>query len=349
MLAVALVLGVLAAAATAAAIFVPRMHADGAGRPIDVDIPAGAGDDDVTARLVSAGVVTSPRLFGMYVSAIGGLHAAPGRHLLADDLSHAELVRRLRRNGEASKIKVTLPEGWNRFDMARRLREKRICDDGAFLAATTERAILDQFGIAAPSAEGWLFPATYSLPADADAREVARTLLGEGKKRVDALMKQNEAGVLELQQTLGFGAGQIVTLASIVEKEAVVDDERPIIASVFLNRLRDPSFVPHLLQADPTASYGCFAAALPSPACATWVAEKTTKPSAEIEHDEANAWSTYTHEGLPPTPIASPGEKSLRAVLAPSKTRFLYFVAKGGGRHTFSETLEKHNEAVAPK
>src|SRR5262249_20685998 len=152
-------------------------------------------------------------------------------------------------------------------------------------------------------------------------------------------MRDHADGADELRRTLGWGAAEIVTLASIVEKEAAVDDERAIIASVFLNRLRDPTFVPHRLQADPTAAYGCLAQSPPTSACVGWLAAGGGRPSAEIEHDEGNLWSTYTHEGLPPSPIANPGDASIAAVLAPAKTKYLYFVAKGGGRHTFSESL----------
>jgi UPF0755 protein len=162
---------------------------------------------------------------------------------------------------------------------------------------------------------------------------------------VEKLLQENAAGAADLRETLGWGVAEIVTLASIVEKEAVVDEERPIIASVFLNRLRDPAFTPRLLQADPTAAYGCRAAPKTSP-CIAWLASGAGKPNAEIQHDAGNAWSTYTHEGLPPTAVSNPGEKSLRAVLSPAKTGYLYFVAKGGGRHTFSASLSDHNDAV---
>ena len=167
-----------------------------------------------------------------------------------------------------------------------------------------------------------------------------------GKARTDKLLREssNAAGVLQAQ--LGFGPNEIVTLASIVEKEAAVDDERPVIASVFLNRLREPAVTAGKLQADPTAMYGCFAQVPPTRACAAWLAAGAGKPSAEIQHDPDNRWSTYTHAGLPPTPIANPGERSIAAVLAPASTRYFYFVAKGGGRHAFSERLDEHDRNV---
>ena len=340
---------VFGGALAAAFIALPRVKKSGSGRPVDVEIPAGASDQEVIARLEAAGVIADTTLFLLYLRALGGAQAKPGRHLLQDDLSPAEVVRRLRRTGDAIHVKVTLPEGWNRFDIAKRLQDKRVCDGEAFLAATTDRVLLDEFGVSGASAEGFLFPATYVFPSDAEARDVARELLQQSKARLDKLMRDNPAGVDDLRTTLRWGPSEIVTLASIVEKEAVADEERPVIASVFLNRLREPDFKPHLLQADPTAAYGCLAGQKPTAACSAWLGAGGGKPNAEIEHDEDNAWSTYTHEGLPPSPIANPGEKSLLAVLAPARTRYLYFVARGGGRHTFSETLEDHNQAVKPK
>jgi UPF0755 protein len=128
----------------------------------------------------------------------------------------------------------------------------------------------------------------------------------------------------------------------MVEKEAAVDDERPIIASVFFNRLRDPSFTPKLLQCDPTAGYGCLVAPERSPSCATY----TGKVTHDIVSDASNEYNTYKHEGLPPGPIANPGARSIEAVLAPATTHYFYFVARGEGRHTFSETYAAHAAAV---
>jgi UPF0755 protein len=324
----------------------PRLHAGGVGRNVDVEISPLDDDDAIVAKLSAAGVVDRPHLFTLWLRVTGGLHALPGRHLLADDLSPLEVVRRLRRSGDATRVKVVVPEGLHRFDIAKRMHDKRACDASDFLAATSDASLLGELGIHAPTAEGWLFPATYTFAADADARTIARAMLSQAQSRVDKAMRDNAAGADDLQRTLGWGAAEIVTLASIVEKEAAVDDERPIIASVFLNRLRDPTFVPHRLQADPTAAYGCLAQSPPTSSCVGWLAAGGGRPSAEIEHDPDDAWSTYTHDGLPPTPIANPGEASIVAVLAPAKTKYLYFVAKGGGRHTFSESLAAHDQAV---
>lgn len=324
----------------------PRTKKNGAGRAVDVSIEDGESDEAIVAQLEAAGVVDRPHLFSLWSKTMGGVRAVSGRHLLSDDLSPLEVIRRLRRSADASHVKVVVPEGLHRFDVAKRMLDRRVCDASDFLAATTDASLLSEFDLHAPSAEGWLFPATYSLSADADARGVVRAMMTQARSRVDKAMRDQSAGADDLKQTLGWGAYEIVVLASIVEKEAAVDDERPIIASVFLNRLRDPTFVPHRLQADPTAAYGCLVQSPPPKSCVAWLAAGGGKPTAEIEHDADNAWSTYGREGLPPTPIASPGEKSILAVLAPAKTKYLYFVAKGGGRHTFSESLALHEQAV---
>ncbi len=128
----------------------------------------------------------------------------------------------------------------------------------------------------------------------------------------------------------------------MVEKEAAVDEERPVIAGVFLNRLRDPSFKPKRLESDPTASYGCLVSPEKAPSCSTFAGKAT----AAIEHDADNPYSTYTHEGLPPGPISNPGAKSIEAAMAPAASHYFFFVARGGGRHTFSETYDAHAAAV---
>lgn len=330
-----LVIGVLA---------LPYKRAAGVGRAVDVEVTAGTSDADVIAKLAAAGVIDSPSLFSLYAKTRGGVNAKVGRHLLSDDLSPVEVLRRIRRSPDAAKVRITIPEGYHRFDIAKRLFEKRVCDREAFLAATTDPALLNELGLGA-SAEGYLFPATYELPSNAEPADVVRRMVNEAKGRIDKLLRANPGG-LDGLKPLAMGVREVIVLASVVEKEAVMDDERPIIASVFLNRLRDPRETGGRLEADPTAGYGCLVSEPPSPTCSVWLANGSTKVNAAIQHDAANRWSTYTHAGLPPTPIANPGEKSIAAVLAPATTKYFYFVAKGGGRHTFSESRAAHDAAI---
>ena len=339
---------ILAAAAIYLLVLYPSGAGPGGGKDVDLifehDEPASA----VITKLDAAGLLRSPRAFALYARLVG-LHVAQGSHLLTDDASPHELVLRLEREGHASHAKVTIPEGWNRFDIAKRLQTLHVTWSAAFLDATANTDLLRELSVDGDNAEGFLFPATYDLPLDSDPKEIVRRLVGEFDKRYLQIEQNHRLGLQQLESKLGpssrsgtTGRREIVTLASMVEKEAAVDDERPIIASVFLNRLTDPTFKRKVLQCDPTSGYGCLALKEKVPACAGFAGKVTHA----INTDPMNAYSTYIHEGLPPGPIANPGIKSLQAVLAPASTKFLYFVVRGDRRHAFSETLEEHNNAV---
>jgi UPF0755 protein len=277
------------------------------------------------------------------VRATGGAGSVvEGVHLLTDDATPREIMGRIERRGGGGSVRVTFPEGWTRFDMARRLQDKHVVSLREFLSATTDGALLHELGVAGDSAEGFLFPATYDLPLDSEGRDVVRRMKREFDRRWDILSRAHSASLNDVMTSAGFGVRDVVTLASMVEKEAAVDEERSVIASVFLNRLRDPAFHPKRLECDPTASYGCLVAPEKAASCAGF----TGKATAAIEHDPDNPYSTYTHEGLPPGPIANPGAKALEAAMAPAATRYFYFVAKGDGHSVFSETYEAHAGAV---
>lgn len=318
-------------------------YADGPGSGttiVEIDVTSNMTAAELTDKLVAQGAVGNKALFLVYLRLHGTSALAPGHHLLSDDLSPHELLNRLERRG-ASKIRVTIPEGWTRFDIARRLESSHVCTLRAFLDASTDAALLQELGVDGSSFEGMLFPATYDFEGDADGKEIVRQMFKEFERRFSSLQDKNPSGVKDLADSLGWGRKQIVILASMVEKEAVVDDERPIIASVFLNRLRDPGFSPKLLQCDPTAGYGCLVTQ--TPACDKYSSGKITH---DIVADELNPYNTYKHVGLPPGPIANPGEKSLAAVMSPALTRYFYFVAKGQGRHNFSESYAQHTSAI---
>jgi len=340
---VLLALGVLVACASVGILLVyPSRKAEGAGKAVVIDLPDGEGTFALADRLSAAGLVASPKTFALYALTQGGAKGvAAGQHLLADDLTPSELLRRLQRFGMAERVKVTFPEGYTRFDMARRLEEKRVCTADAFLAATVKPELLHELGLKG-SAEGYLFPATYDFVADADPVDLVRRMKTEMDKRIAQLEVAHAASRTQLAASLGWSLHEFLTLASMVEKEAQADEERPIVASVFVNRLKDPSFKRKLLQCDPTAGYGCLVARDKIPACASYAGKITH----DINFAPENTYSTYTHEGLPPGPIANPGAKSIAAAFQPASTRYFFFVARGGGRHAFSETLDDHNAAV---
>jgi UPF0755 protein len=320
----------------------PATSGPGAGKDVELTIDRDESTSSVINKLDHAGLLASRTRFSIYVRLTSPTFA-PGPHLLTDEAGPQELVRRLERLGGATKARVTIPEGWNRFDIAKRLHNVHVASSASFLDATVDPALLRELGVGSGSAEGYLFPATYELAKDSDARDIVRRLKTEFDRRYAMLEQNHRLGIASLEGSLGWSRREIVTLASMVEKEAAVDDERPIIASVFINRLRDVQFKRKVLQCDPTAGYGCLVLRDRVPGCVGYAGKITHA----INMDPLNTYSTYVREGLPPGPIANPGVKSLQAVLAPASTKYLYFVTRGEAhRHAFSETLEEHNTAV---
>ena len=330
---------------------------------VELDWPADLDPESAAALLADKGLVRSASATALYFRASGGTSDfVPGPHVLPRNASPHDLRAMLSRSSSRPTVRVVIPEGFHRFDIADRLHKQGVTGQRAFLAATSDRDLLVELGIdttaSAPStpvanqerttappesAEGYLFPATYDLQVDTDAHEIVRRLVAEADQRWSALVAQHGAGLSAVAASLGWGRREVVTLASIIQREAMMDDERPVIASVFYNRLLDPTFKPRRrLQSDPTAMYGCVAHPEEAPTCADY----RGKPTSAVLHDPKNRYSTYMSGGLPPGPISNPGVASLQAALAPAATKYLFFVAKGGGRHTFSETFGAHNGAI---
>ncbi len=357
--------GLLAVLATAALLLIvgfARLHGPGTSA-VEIDWPAGLDPEGAAALLADNGLVRSASGMALYLRTTGGTaDLVPGQHLLPRDASPHELRELLLRSPDRPPVRVVIPEGFHRFDIADRLHKQHVTGQKAFLAATSDRALLVELGIdptdsskGAPvrneertteppeSAEGYLFPATYDFLADTDAREIVRRLVAESDRRWAALVAERGPGLAAREAQLGWGRREIVTLASIIQREAMVDDERPVIASVFYNRLLDANFKPRRrLQSDPTAMYGCVAHPEEAPTCADY----RGKPTSAILHDPKNRYSTYMAPGLPPGPISNPGLASLQAALTPASTKYFFFVAKGGGRHAFSETFGAHNDVI---
>ncbi|HEY3664774.1 MAG TPA: endolytic transglycosylase MltG [Polyangiaceae bacterium] len=316
----------------------------GDGRAFTLVLPAASSATELSELLAAQGALRSPRLFRAYLSLLQpGFQLAPGPHLLNDAASPRELSLRIARSSSRPSQRVTVPEGFQSLQVGQRLEHAEVCTLSAFRSAVSDPALLRELGIQGPSAEGYLFPATYGLLLDSDAREVVRVLVAEAKSRLVKLFQAHPGRFEQLAHDEAFSEGDVLTLASMIEKEAQADEERPQIASVFFNRLHDPDFRPaRMLQSDPTASYGCLMHAAEIPSCAGFRGAVTPA----MLRDPANPYNTYRHAGLPPGPIANPGEASIEAVLAPARTDFLYFVAKGGGHHTFSRTFTEHREAL---
>lgn len=269
-----------------------------------------------------------------------GWSPAPGEHWLVGPISPEALLAVLARTGARPSQRVVVPEGYNRFQVAERLESQGVCPAQSFLAATTERRLLMPLGVHADSAEGYLFPATYELFVNSPPENVLATLVNETFRRFPAVT--DELRATGPTRKLGWGMHEILTLASMVEKESGQESERPLIASVFFNRLQSDTFRPlRMLQSDPTAGYGCLLKSQLD-SCSNYDGQV----SARMLRDSGNRYNTYRHAGLPPGPIANPGAAAVRAVLKPSKSDYLFFVASSGRGHRFSRTLEQHREAT---
>lgn len=330
-------------------------HGPGRGKLVELTLEPGVPVRTIAYRLAGQGALAEPAIFEIYarlrlLGAVGLGGSGEARQLrtgtvaLYDDMTPAQVLQRIAYGFGAASLRVMLPEGYSRYDIGDRLERFGICSASAFIEATEDAALLAELAVPGPSAEGYLFPDTYSLREGSDPRNVVRRLVEHGREQTKRLFADNGSALAELHSAIGIDAHDVVTLASIVEKEAGVAEERPIIAGVFLNRLKDPKFTPKRLQADPTVIYGC--RAQPSlPSCNAFDPKKPKITRAMLA-DGDNHYNTYRLDGLPPGPISNPGRASLSAVLVATRHDYLYFVAKGGGRHTFSATLDAHNAAV---
>ncbi len=318
------------------------LRGPGDGKVQHFEVLASESTGSLIARLAAAGLTGNPRLFAAYVRVMQpGLEVVPGRHVVRDDLSARELLRRLARKAGRGTAHVIVPEGFNHVQLSQRLEQLGVCAAEDFRRAVRDAAHVRALGIPADSAEGYLYPATYELLADSTPSAVVGLMVAEAQKRLAALRTEQAPLFATRQREHGLSAHDVIALASIIEKEAAKADEKPLIASVFLNRLADPSFRPlRMLQSDPTASYGCLVQEPPPASCTAG------RPTPAMLRDATNLYNTYRHPGLPPGPIASPGQDAIRAVLSPAKTDYLYFVGQGGGRHRFSRTFAEHRGAI---
>jgi UPF0755 protein len=272
----------------------------------------------LAARLEEEGVIESALLFELWIRASGKAGSIQaGTYEIPAGLSLPGVVETLVL-GRTQLASVTIPEGLRLEQQAGVAARALGIDSAAFVAAATDSLLADSLGIEAPTLEGYLFPETYRVDPATDARELVRLMVGEFRRTFGGEWR-------ERAEELGRSVGEIVTLASIVEEEARVKEERPVIAGVYWNRLR----IGMKLEADPTVQYALGA-------------HRQRVLYRDLEID--SPYNTYLYPGLPPGPIASPGRASLEATLYPDSVPFLFFFATGeGGRHTFSETFAEHN------
>jgi UPF0755 protein len=275
---------------------------------------------EIGKQLELAGVIPSRYVFdALRVFKPGVLKA--GTYRFAGPDTTANIYERIHR-GDVYTIAVTIPEGATIFDIAARLQGAKLCSAAEFLTATkTETELIKDLDSQAASLEGYLFPDTYRFPPKTKPIEIA------------AVMVKRFRGVAE-QLGLKQNMHSVVTKASLVERETARDTERPLVASVFENRLEKD--MP--LMTDPSVIYGLQLAG-------AW---RGTIYASDLQRD--TPYNTYMHAGLPPGPIANPGMKSLKAAMYPAQTDYLYFVAAGAnpqGKSLFASTLEEHNRNVS--
>jgi UPF0755 protein len=321
----------------------PDRPAGGSGRTISVEIPSGANFPIVVSLLESKGLVSSAAAFRIYANYKGlASKVRAGSYRFASDISARDLLQILVHGVPAPTVTVLIPEGKNMLEVADLLAAGSIAPREQILKAMRDKTLLRRLGVPADSIEGYLYPDTYKLRAGTPAAEVLEKLHGRHKAVYYSLCAQHKAGLKALRQKLRWDHHEIVTMASIVEKETGQKFERPRIAGVFLNRLTSPSFFPKVLQTDPTILYGCTVPPDRSTACREL---KDRIRRAQLD-DRENPYNTYTHVGLPPGPISNPGRAAIEAVLAPEKSKYLYFVSKNDGTHQFSATKAEHEAAV---
>ncbi len=323
----------------------PDRPAPGTSDPIEFVVPQGASFPEVLALLVDNGVVpeadaTSFRLFVLHKGAARKVTAGP--HKFRGDMTPVEVLDELQRKQQRKAVRITVPEGKNILEIAQIIAAAGISDAATIEAAMRDPKLLAELAIPGPTAEGYLFPDTYSFNVDDEPAVVIGKMVSRHREVYADLRRRYREEAQDLADDLQFDDHDIVTLASIVEKETGAKHERPLIAGVFLNRLEFKSFKPKLLQTDPTIVYGCTVPAQKSVACQKFEGRIRTIHL----RDQDNPYSTYAHEGLPPGPISNPGKAALEAVFAPKKSKFLYFVARNDGTHQFSKTEEEHEAAV---
>ena len=285
-----------------------------------VDFREGYTLKKVAADLQQSHLISSAFLFTVYARLQGADEKIKaGAYQFNDGMTPVKILHKLV-TGDVYYCRFAVPEGYSIYQIASLLEQRGLLSKKEFLKQCFNRSLLADLGIKEPSVEGYLYPSTYNITPHTSETDLIRDMVTQFQKHFSPELEKKA-------KELRMGTTQILTLASMIEKEAVAPGERPLIASVFFNRLKKK--MP--LQSDPTAVYRLRA-----------FAGKVSKR--DLQHD--SPYNTYKISGLPPGPIGNPGSDAIRAVLNPATTKYLYFVAKMDGTHYFSTTLDEHNRAV---
>ncbi len=296
----------------------------GGNKTVIVDIPRGETGSAVAAKLEKENLIKDARLFKLVMKVINSAKdIKPGKYELNQNMTMMEILHRIK-TGEGKIRLVTIPEGLTIKEIAKLLEEKKIVSGSDFLSAAANNSYFIN-GNKVDRLEGYLLPDTYDFPAAYTAVDMIKRLVKEFDDRAVPLYKESKGN---LPQKMSMD--EIVILASLIEREAQIPSERPVIASVYYNRLKKGM----KLQCDATIQYAL------------------GKQKAVLKFSDLkikSPYNTYLHEGLPPGPIANPGIDSIKSALNPEKTDYLFYVrndVKNDGSHIFSRTLSEHNDAI---
>ena len=293
---------------------------------LDMTIEPGTSVEKISGELEAGGVIKCASCFRIYLGLMGyAPRLRAGDYRFESGLT-PDLVTKMLLKGDFRTYKITIVEGWTVKQIADYLKtlpfvvnEDLVPD---FLRLTEDKTFIksQDIGWDIPVLEGYLLPETYKVYKLSDPGKLITTMTGHFKE----LFREE---MLKKSGTLGISPEEIMTLASIIEKETGVESERPLVASVFYNRLKKGM----LLQSDPTIIYGL---------------KDYNGNIRKSDILNPHKYNTYVHPGLPPHPICNPGKASIKAALNPAKTDYLFFVSKNDGTHIFTTNLQDHNRAV---
>jgi len=309
---------VLSAAGAYGIFLLPYYYHDPGGKV--VTIPRGASFRSAVDSLASSHVIRSWWTFQLAGRLMGYTKTIKtGKYLFVSGQSNYDILKDIRDGKSRLVIQVTIPEGWRMEQMARRYMHEIGIDSEKFIALCHDSLFLHDHGIESKSLEGYLMPETYAFYWQTDEREILMRML-------DGFKLFYNDSLFERQREMKATQQEILTLASIVEAESSIGDERPVIAGVYWNRIKKRM----RLEADPTVQY----------------ALGEGKKLNHRDLDFNSPYNTYRHYGLPPGPINNPGKSSILAALFPQQNEYLYFVATGVGGHHFSKNFNDHQKNI---
>jgi UPF0755 protein len=288
-----------------------------------VDIPAGAGTNTIRQRLIEAGVIRDAVTYRLALWRTGDARRLQaGEYRFDRPMTPIEVLGKIAR-GEVDLVQITFPEGLTIAEMATLYESNGFGSAASFVEASRDASAVHAVDRAARDLEGYLFPDTYAVPRRTDAARLVRAM-------TDRFLQVLTPELRQTAEARGLSVRQLVTLASIVEKETARAEERPLVAAVYSNRLK----MRMGLQCDPTVIYALLVAG---------------RYDGNLRRDDLlfdSPYNTYRYAGLPPGPIAAPGKGALEAAARPADVNYIYFVSRNDGSHEFARTLDEHNRNV---